>query len=157
MPRTVAAESAPTGLNVRLVVLEAPALLAEQRNSRKKGDAGLGAAIAFFTARGDTVSVPLTDSQEYDLIVDEDGVLKKVQVKATTRSRKGAFEVWLRGNGGGCRSNNYTMKPFDWHEIDYVFVLCGDGSQWFIPADELEHNATSVSVGGGRREHLRVA
>ncbi len=122
-----------------------------------KGNAGLGAAIAFFTARGNTVSVPLTDSQEYDLIVDEGGSLAKVQVKITTRQRKGAFEVWLRGNGGGCRSNNYTMKPFDWQEIDYVFVLCGDGSQWLIPADELVNNQASVSVGGGRREHLRVA
>ena len=39
-------------------------------NSKKQGDWGLGRAIAYFTLKEYTVSVPLTESQDYDLIVD---------------------------------------------------------------------------------------
>lgn len=45
----------------------------EQVNSKKQGDVGLGTDISFFTQRGWTVSIPLTDSQDYDLVVDEGG------------------------------------------------------------------------------------
>ena len=51
------------------------------RNTKKQGDVGLGAAIAFFSNLGYTVATPLTDSQNYDLVVDMDEGLKKVQVK----------------------------------------------------------------------------
>jgi hypothetical protein len=45
------------------------------RNSKKQGDWGLGSAIAWFTAQGYTVALPITDSQHYDLIVDIEGRL----------------------------------------------------------------------------------
>lgn len=48
------------------------------------GNAGLGRAIAHFTKLGQTVCVPLTDSQKYDLIVDDGTRLLKVQVKASS-------------------------------------------------------------------------
>ena len=41
------------------------------------GNAALGTAIGYFTNAGYTVSIPLTDTQDYDLIVDMNGVLKK--------------------------------------------------------------------------------
>ena len=37
-------------------------------NSKRQGNIGIGAAIAWFTVHGYTVSIPLTDSQDYDLI-----------------------------------------------------------------------------------------
>lgn len=50
---------------------------------RNIGNAGLSMAIAYFDANGYTVSVPLNDTQNYDLVVDMNGVLKKIQVKST--------------------------------------------------------------------------
>lgn len=47
--------------------------LNEHKNSKKQGDAGLGEAIAYFTRLGYTVQLPLTDSQDYALVVDIDG------------------------------------------------------------------------------------
>ena len=59
---------------------------------RRQRDAGLGLAIAWFTAAGWTVSVPLTDSQPYDLVVDDNGVLQRVWFarasRATVRLRR---------------------------------------------------------------------
>ncbi len=128
------------------------------RSPARKGDAGLGSAIAYFTSQGLTVSVPLTDSQDYDLLVDDGERISKVQAKATwVQKKSGAFEVWLRSNSGGCRSNNYAMSPFDWKKVDFVFILCSDGGQFCIPSDELQNNRTSVLVGAGRREDRRVS
>ena len=60
-------------------------------NTKKQGDIGLGQAIGYFTSLGFTVSVPLTDSQEYDLIVDNGFSLNRVQVKRCTYKRKGNY------------------------------------------------------------------
>lgn len=45
-------------------------------NSKKQGDIGMCYAMAYFSKIGYTVSVPITDSQDYDLIVDNGALLK---------------------------------------------------------------------------------
>ena len=42
------------------------------KNSKKQGDAGLGQAIAYFTMLGYDIALPLTDSADWDLIVEMD-------------------------------------------------------------------------------------
>lgn len=46
-------------------------------------------AIAYFSTNGYTVSIPLNDTQDYDLIVEKNGILQRVQVKATGYIGKG--------------------------------------------------------------------
>jgi hypothetical protein len=101
-------------------------------NSKKKGDIGLGAAIAYFTENGYTVCIPLTDSQDYDLVVDIDG-LKKIQIKTTYYKRKDRYEVSLSVKGGNKSSN--TIKKFDWTLVDFIFILTSDGTKYLIPSD----------------------
>lgn len=108
-------------------------------NPRKQGDAGVGVAIAYYALQGYTVSVPLADSQRYDLIVD-DGELKRVQVKTTTRTRNGNYLVQLLTKGGN--KSGHTVKHFDPSECEVLFVVTGEGSVWEIP----------TSVVGGRSE-----
>lgn len=48
-----------------------------------QGNLGLGQAIAFFTSRGIPVSIPLNDTQKYDLVAEINGVLKKISIKTT--------------------------------------------------------------------------
>lgn len=38
------------------------------KNTKEQGTIGLGKAIAYFTSRGFVVSIPLNDSQDYDLV-----------------------------------------------------------------------------------------
>lgn len=65
-------------------------------NSKQQGDVGLGAAIGWFTSKGYTVCIPLTDSQDYDLVVETKGKLEKVQVKTTSSTKEnGNSTVWL--------------------------------------------------------------
>ena len=42
-------------------------------NPRKQDEIGLGATIHWFLDHGYAVSLPLIDSQPYDLVVDDDG------------------------------------------------------------------------------------
>jgi hypothetical protein len=107
-------------------------------NSKKQGDIGLGSAIAYFTNKGYTVCLPLTDSQPYDLVVDMDG-LKKVQVKTTSYKDGRYYQINLSTKGGN-RSFN-TVKKFDPRAVDYVFALADTGERWLIPASEIKAKA----------------
>lgn len=61
----------------------------------------------------------MNDTQDYDLVVDKDGKLQKVQVKGTNR----------RGTG-----NAYTIIDTD---VDLLFCLCGDGTMYLIPKEDV--------------------
>lgn len=44
--------------------------------NKEKGRASLGIAIGYFSVNNYTVSIPLNDTQDYDLVVKKDGILK---------------------------------------------------------------------------------
>jgi hypothetical protein len=110
-------------------------MLENQKNSRIQGNVGLGSAIAYFCLKGWNVSLPLTDSQEYDLVVDIDGKLNKVQVKTTyAKSPYGIYTVCLKTSGGN--KSCQTIKLFDPTKVDYLFILTQDNEKYFIPCSE---------------------
>lgn len=102
-------------------------------NPRLQGLIGLGAAVDWFSRNGYVVSLPLNDSQPYDLVAEEPaGRLLKVQVKTTTcRSRAGNFVVRLETAGGN--QSFHTRKPFDPDAVDLVFVLTDDEDVYVMP------------------------
>lgn len=105
-------------------------------NWKKQGDIGMAYAIAYYSKLGWTVSIPMTDSQDYDIIVDTGSNLLKVQVKTTTqKSEHGINVVSLRTNGGNRSSN--TSKTFDTNSSDLLFVATNDGEFYSIPTSEI--------------------
>ena len=56
--------------------------------NKEKGNTGLGIAIAYYTSNGYIVSIPLNDTQDYDLVVEKNNKLHRVQVKATSCKTK---------------------------------------------------------------------
>ena len=77
------------------------------RQTQRKGDRATARAIASFTAIGYDVSIPLTESAAYDLVVDADRHLYRVQCKYISgrqvdlrriHSNAGGFVV-KRGSG----------------------------------------------------------
>jgi hypothetical protein len=118
-----------------------------QKNPKKQGDVGMGVAIGYFASRGITVCIPLTDSQDYDIVVDMDGSLKKIQIKTTTsksRTKKG-YSVQLKTCGGN-RSGSGKIKLFDPTRVDYVFVLIENGDQYLIPSCKVA-GRTMITIG----------
>ncbi len=130
--------------------------LANYRNSKKQGDIGLVLAIAWFEMNDYPVSIPLTDSQDYDLIIDMSGSLKKVQVRTTYNQRKsGSYEVNLRVTGGN-RSGTGQVKRFIDTDVDYLFVVVENGAMYFIPKSFITNRRGINVCNDGQYEQYRV-
>lgn len=95
-------------------------------NSKKQGDIGLGVAIGYFVRNGYVVSIPLTDSQDYDLIVDNGNKLLKVQVKTTGyKTDYGVYNCSLTVKGGN-RSGTGKTKKISLDSFDLLFILTSE-------------------------------
>lgn len=114
-------------------------------NSRKQGDTGMGYAIAYFTKLGWTVSIPITDSQDYDLVVDNGDKLLKVQVKTSKfKTEHGIYQVALKTCGGN--RSGQTIKTFDSNASDLLFILLDNGNTYLIPREAIK-GTTSINLG----------
>lgn len=100
-----------------------------QRNAAKQGDVGLADAMAFFSTKGYTVCLPVSDCQPYDLLVDLNGVISKVQVKTTRHITK-------HGNHYLINVGN-SEYPFDNTKVDFVYFLTNENERYLIPAAEV--------------------
>lgn len=102
-------------------------------------------AIAYYSKLGWTISIPVTDSQDYDLIVDTGTKLLKVQVKTTSQiSDHGIYIVSLKTCGGN--KSGYTIKTFENNQSDLLFVLTSHGDCYSIPRDAITSKST-ISLG----------
>ena len=103
-------------------------------NSNRRGNIGMGYAIAKLTELGYNISVPITDSQDYDLIADLEGVLLKVQVKTTSYKDKKSKYYMV-----ALRTKTYNkLKSFTDSDCDLLFVLTESGQMYLIPKNEIK-------------------
>lgn len=112
------------------------------KTNKDKGRAGLAAAIGYFGMNGYTVSIPLNDTQEYDLLVDNGDNILKISVKATSqRSQYGVSIVNLR-NMGGTNGTVYGREKDK--NNDYVFVINEIEEKWLLPKAVLTNNSINL-------------
>lgn len=108
--------------------------------NKEKGNSSLGIAIAYYSSNGYIVSIPLNDSQDYDLIVDKDDVIKKVQVKSTAcKTKYGNYQVALKSCGGTKGKTYKTVIQTNVHEL---FVVTEDIKIYIIPIKDLSNKST---------------
>lgn len=105
-------------------------------NYKKQGEVGVGQCIAYLLGKGYTVSLPIAESQRYDLIFD-DGKLNKVEVKTTSEKAPSGFYICYIKTCGGNRTGQ-TIKHFDPTQVDYLFILSEDGIRYLIPTDKIQ-------------------
>jgi hypothetical protein len=84
-------------------------------------------AIATFTRLGHDVAVPITESAPYDLIVDCDDGLKRVQVRYTSCSRGQVDLRRIHSNGSG-----YVVKKTKPDAYDWLYVLNDRGEEFLV-------------------------
>ena len=102
-----------------------------------QGNLGLGRAIAYYTANCIPVLLPLNDTQKYDLAIDLDGKLKRVQVK-TTRGKNSTgkyFVVQLKHSGGS--DNKQAITNFDNTQSDILFIVTIENEMYEIPTSQV--------------------
>lgn len=117
-------------------------LFQECTNSQSQGNVGMGQAIAYYTQKGYTVSIPLNDCQEYDLVVEYPDGLKKVQVKTTrTKAPSGKYIVGLRTMSGYKDKYSYKIGSYD-----ILFVVTESGQTHEYTSLQLERYKNSLTL-----------
>lgn len=109
-------------------------------NSKQHGDQGLAAAIYTFTELGYSVCLPLTESQRFDLIVVQNNICFRVEVKhSKSLTTSGGYCVELRTKGGN--KTGETTKRISSKDSELVFIRTPYGN-WIFPTSELDGRAT---------------
>lgn len=95
------------------------------RTTQRKGDIATARAVATFTAMGYDVSIPLTESAAYDLVVDDGVRLARVQCKFSTNRDVDLRRVHSNSNG-------YVVKHARADSYDWLYVLDSQGAEFLL-------------------------
>lgn len=96
------------------------------RDTQRKGDIGVTQAIATFTRFNYDVSLPITESAAYDIVVDDGKKIYRVQVRYW-----GGVEVDLRRIHSN--SKGYVIKKPSANVYDWLYILKSNGEEYLIP------------------------
>lgn len=118
-------------------------------NGRNLDKVAFSTAIEWFLSKGYMVSLPV-DQVQYDLVVESDDGLKKVQIKSTNQKSK--YGVWVseitkkeyRKEEPG-KSAMWKRVAYTKDDTDFFFILTGDRTAYLIPIAAIEGNC-SVSL-----------
>lgn len=100
----------------------------ETRKTQRKGDLAVAQAVATFTRLGTDVSLPLTESASYDLVVDKEGKLFRVQVRFSSDKEVGLRKIHSNSKG-------YVVKVLKKNAFDWLYVLNSTGKEFLITRD----------------------
>lgn len=104
-------------------------------NTRKLGAIAVAKAIAWFTENGYNVSVPVSETQRYDLIVEKGSICYRVETKSSITDT-----VDLRTLGGN-QSWGGVSKKISTDDADLLFATTNSGL-FLIPVFLLEGRST---------------
>ena len=105
--------------------------------TQKKGNLGLVKAITDLTEKDIAVSLPISESERYDLIAEKNNICKTVQVRYTSL-KNGKMEIKLKSvwsNGEGFQVRNRQKNDFD-----ILAVYCPDTQKnYYLDASKFEN------------------
>ena len=114
-------------------------------NTKHKGDKAVGSAIGFYTSQGLEVLLPIGDKQPYDLVIDRNNKLLKIQCKYTASQTKyGIFQVPLRVSGGNKYCN--THRAYKKSDFDILYVFTEKEIRYEIPFAKVP-GTTTINLG----------
>lgn len=97
-------------------------------------------AINYFTLHGFTVSLPINDTQWYDLIVEKNGKFLTVQCKATATDN-GIIDLRETGGTDGSVYNNVLN-----HSVHLLFCVDKDLHIWVIPIKDIKDSGVKNQI-----------
>lgn len=112
------------------------------RTTQRKGDIAVSRAIVRFTQMGFDVSLPLTESAAYDLVVDTGEKIARVQVRFCSVRQVALRRVHSNSKG-------YVVKKTRDHAYDWLYIYKNGGEEYLIK--QCLSNRNSVVP---RPEHL---
>jgi hypothetical protein len=95
------------------------------RTTQRKGDYAVAQAVATFTKAGFDVSLPLTESAAYDIVVDHNNILKRVQVRYFTGKLVELRRIHSNSQG-------YVIKKAKKNAYDWLYMLNDKGQEFLV-------------------------
>lgn len=121
-------------------------------NSKSIGNLSEMKVMTRLIELGHKVSIPYGDNCRYDLILDLNGTLQKIQIK-TGRYKDGCvvFETRSVNKIGGCyQRNNYK------NQVHYFIIYCPQLNQlYIIDPNELSNTSGRLRVDPPKRTYLK--
>lgn len=107
-------------------------------NTREQGDIGVAQAIYWYTKQGYKISKPMSDSTRYDLVIEKNGKLYRVECKTSFyKTKYGTPCVQLKTCGGN-QSWGGVSKRISKEDTDILFISIDGVDSYEIPMDQLE-------------------
>ena len=103
--------------------------------TKEKGDLSEARALFEFQKLGIPVSIPWGDNLRYDLVIEVDNHLYKVQIKTANEIHNGAIKCYTRSS-----KNHTTNKKYDIYENDadyFVFYNHDMDKIALVPVEEV--------------------
>ena len=121
------------------------------KSNKEIGNSSLGIAIAYFACSGYIVSIPLNDTQDYDIVVEKNNQLYRVQVKGTSfRTKYGIFQVALKSSGG---TKGKVYKTVVDTNVELLFIVTDEKSKYLIPVKDIR-NTYTLNLGSEYDKYL---
>lgn len=98
-------------------------------------------AINYFTCQGYTISLPLNDTQWYDLIIEKDGLFQTVQCKCTGTDNG---EINLKSTGG--TNGSVYDSILNHSELDYLFCVDKDYNMFLFPMSAIINSGNTKKI-----------
>ncbi len=109
-------------------------------HTKLKGDIGQLIAAKEFLRRGWHVAFPYGENMKYDLIIEKEGIMKRVQVKACF-PKKGSLRINFRS------SNNWSVVQYTKSDFDLVAAVDLESERvYFIPPDKFSSCMLNIRI-----------
>ena len=122
---------------------------------KQKGDTAMGKAINYFLSNAYEVCLPIGDKRDYDLVVEKEGKLSRVQVKyGGLYNGLTKCVVALRVMGGN--QSFYYTKKYAANAFEQLFVYTAKGETYLLPWDAAIVGKSSLSIEAPKYSSFRV-
>lgn len=110
------------------------------KTNKYLGRIGLSSAINYFTINNYTISLPINDTQWYDLIIEKNNIFQTVQCKSTN-TKSNTIKLW---SSGGTVGRGYDNILF--HNLDILFCLDNKLNMFVIPVNDLKMSGNTNTI-----------
>lgn len=102
-----------------------------------KGDLAVSRAIFIFTTLGYNISVPITESAQYDLIIENGEGIFKIQVKYTSKDQIDLRRIHSNSKG-------YVVKKYT-GGFDWLFIYHADKGDYLIKESLINRSTININ------------
>jgi len=121
-------------------------------NTKMVGDIAEAALIFFSLKRGWAISKPFGENQKYDLIIEKNNELLRVQCKSAKLNENGRIVVPLYTIESGNHNKKATKRAYKTDEIDAFGIYCPDTDECYL----ITKNDLSVNDDGEIQKNLNL-